>query len=180
MSKIIEVKNYECSKEDVFIIDTNVYIYLYLNQSSNVDYIDEYTDFYYQIIESNLKILTTSIQISEFFNRYSKMRFEEYKSKINADDSYKYKYYKKTTDYLDVLNELKLIIQNRILSNSTAISDNFEQQPINQILRTGQPYDFNDEYLIHLALLKDAKIVTHDKGIVFHDSDVEVITAHRF
>lgn len=180
MSKVININDYTHSKDDIFILDTNIYIYLYLSTLvSNNQYIEDYTEFYSNILETGSQIITTSIQISEFFNYYAKRRFHEYKYQNHLGDSFRYRDYKLTGDFLDVLNELKLLIQNRVLANSTPINDEFNELSIVKMLRTGKPYDFNDEFLIRLALKKEAKILTHDLDIVEHDSDVEVVTIHK-
>lgn len=178
-----KISTYEIKENDVFIIDTNVWIFL-LNISTlsvNQNIIDKYSLFIEKIKEKDNKIVILSMGISELFNRYIKScaRFVLDLKGIKGENAYK-THYRNTPLYE---KDKKFIIDNikdNILPLVEPISDDLNLLDIEKVLsRTRKNYDFNDNYFACFAEKFNYKLITHDFDFIktYNDLNFTVITA---
>lgn len=180
MSSVLDIKSYSPNKTDQFFIDANILFYLYCplgDYPKNI--IDEYSVFIKKVINSGSKIFISSLVLSEFINRFGRLEFELWKSTIGNPRKDYNRDFKKSNEFKTCMRLVKKIIQKQILSYITLIDDEISNLNISAILSDIDKIDFNDRYYIALAILKNLKIITHDKGISKFPCPVTVITNIR-
>lgn len=176
MSTTFHLKDYTPSENDKFFFDTNVWLYLYCSVGNyREEIIANYNEFFEKVLEANSSIYTTSLQISEFFNAYSRI---EFRIQSRLDPSLKnYKtQFRSSPEFLELIKELNLIIKHKILKNSIKMDDNFSNINIDNVLLLEKGYDFNDEYFLNLCEENDIIVVSNDRDMIDTDRDVKVVT----
>ena len=170
------IVTYNPIEEDKFFFDANIWLYLFCPVGNYNSYtVKKYSDFFLKAIISKSKIYTSSMIISEFFNTYTRIEFNKKKS----ENPKIYKNYKSdfrnTVEYIELSDGIIEIIKSKILKKAIKINDSFNKIDIDNILKSGSNFDFNDNYFLEICKKNKFKIVTHDKD--FLNSDVEIITA---
>ncbi|RGJ30454.1 type II toxin-antitoxin system VapC family toxin [Fusobacterium varium] len=181
MNNIINLNNQSCNltSEDVILLDTNVWIYLFYPLGSYGKSISaKYSSFYKEILKLKCTIIVPAIVVSEFFNTCIKFEFAIFKD----SDPVKYQNFKKdfrgTVEYVSVVQKLTETIKSSVLKNSLLINDCFNEMKIESILSSDQEFDFNDKALIEICKKYNAKILTHDKDFkkYFSDFNLDILT----
>ncbi len=178
----IKIENFNISKDDIFIIDTNIWIFMLnvITLPCSKDIIEKYSNFIDKIKENGNKIVILSMGISELFNRYMKESGNIYlKMKgIKTPNAYK-EHYRPSINYE---KDKKFIIQNiqdNILTIAEIVGDCADQLDIDKFLdKKRKNYDFNDNFFACFAEKFNYKIITYDYDFVktYTDYDFTVIT----
>ena len=86
MAKIFNINQYKPKKDDEFLFDTNVWIYITIPALSYDQTLEQvYSNFFGSIRNSKAKILTSFVIISEFVNRYLRNEHKKYNNKHNTN-----------------------------------------------------------------------------------------------
>jgi len=175
MSEIIHIDSYVPNSDDKFFLDTNIWMYLYCSIGNYDEFVvAKYNEFYEKILNSNAQIFTSALQISEFFNAYCRLEYNIAK-RNNPHLHYK-KHFRKSQEFKDLISYLKQIIQNRIFKNAIKLDDSFSTIDVGEIIKTGESFDFNDEYFVNMCLQDSILIVSNDRDLITHDSNIKVIS----
>jgi len=173
---LISLKDHIPDENNKYFLDTNVWLYLYCSVGNyNKQVIDSYNEFFGKILEANSKIYTTSMQISEFFNAYCRIEFNIMKSENSQIKDYK-KDFRQTEEFIEVIKELNLVINHKIMRNSNKLDDDFNNTPLEDLLYTDKDYDFNDEYFLNLCEKNDLLMVSNDRDMLKTQRNVKVIS----
>lgn len=178
---IINIKTYKPKPEDVFILDSNIWVYLFDKSSVPDQYIensiDVYTDFYKKVLLCNAKILLTSFNVREIVQTLIKNDFNTYKAMFKdiSDTSFK-KSYRPSEYYKNLLVQIKIVIS-KILKVSEKIQDGFNTFPYEKFLN--QDIDFPDEYIAYIASEQNCFLITHDNDFKNCAFNVDILTANR-
>lgn len=179
MMTIIDIKNYQPTSQDIFIFDSNIWIYLFDNTYIPENYIarsiDIYTDFYKKILNTKAKILISSFNVKEISQKFINNDIRNFKL-ANPNSDYK-KDYRPTQAYNNLLTHIKSVNQN-ILKSAEKISDNFESFDNNLFFNTD--IDFVDEYLGFLSEKNNCKLITHDKDFKECPFDIDILTDNKY
>lgn len=176
------IKDFEINEEDIFIVDTSVWIMLLnislLPASENV--VESYSNFIEKIKENGNKIVILVMGISELFNRYMKSSGNLYLNlnNIKGPDAYK-KYYRSSSEYEKNKKFIINNIQDNILTLVEIVGDNANELNIGKLLdKNRKNYDFNDNYFACFAEKFNYKLITYDYDFVknYQDCDFTVIT----
>ena len=115
---IIDIKNYQPTSQDIFIFDSNIWIYLFDNTYIPENYIarsiDIYTDFYKKILNTKAKILISSFNVKEISQKFINNDIRNFKL-ANPHSDYK-KDYRPTQAYNNLLTHIKSVNQNILKS----------------------------------------------------------------
>lgn len=175
MVRIHKLSNYNIKEEDKFLFDANVWIYIYYSIDESRTYAAEkYSDFYGKILEAGNPIYTNSLVISEIINRLERLEFDRVK-KVDRLERYK-RDFRNNPKYSDTLGYIRLLVENKILSNSNSMNDCFESFNYNTFITSEKTMDFNDAIHCHTALKEDLKIVTNDRDFKNIKHDIDIIT----
>lgn len=176
MSSTFHLSDYLPKEDDKFFFDTNVWLYLYCSVGNyKPELIKNYNEFFEKVLEAGSKIFTTSLQISEFFNAYCRIEHRIQSKENPGLKNYK-KQFRSSNEFLLVIEELSMIIKERILKNSIKLDDNFSKTNIEALLHTEKAYDFNDEFFLNICEENDIIVVSNDIDLLKTDKNVTVIS----
>lgn len=167
--KRILIQDYSPKGSDVFFFDNNVWVNIYGALSNyNERKQKVFSRFLRDIQIVGATIVTNSMILSEFTNRFFRFYFEQWKkshSKFSAD-------YKRdfvgTEPYKESAEEVTIYLK-KILSVAARFPDEFNALNLDNVLERLNFIDFNDSYILELATLRNYKIVTDDRDFVDHD-----------
>lgn len=177
MAKIFNINQYKPKKNDEFLFDTNVWIYITIPGLSYDERLPQiYSNLFGSIRSSKAKILTSFVIISEFVNRYLRNELKKYNFKHNSDISYKE--FKKKTEYENGYKYISNIVNNVILKNSeilTTPSEIIEQD--SKVYNYNENCDLNDNYIIELSKYYECFLVSSDRFMANVPVDINVLYA---
>lgn len=176
---IIDIKNYQPTIKDIFIFDSNIWVYLfdntYIPESYIARSIDIYTDFYKKILNSKAKILISSFNVKEISQQFINNDKRNFRF-ANPNLDYK-RDYRPTQAYKNLLNHIKSVNEN-ILKSAEKISDNFELFDNGYFFNSD--IDFVDEYLGFLTEKNNCKLITHDKDFKSCPFNIDILTNNKY
>lgn len=167
----------EPNKDLNFIIDTNIWLYLYSDLHEDKEReISAYSNLLGEIIENEYEILITSSIVSEFTNVLLRADYNIIKDQKTEDFSFK-KHYVGSDLYLNKIKEINdLIDQILEIENVKRINDNFPKTNISNLQQRFEKVDWNDSFIVELAKITNSIIVTHDKDFEkIHDDTFNII-----
>lgn len=174
--KIINIRNYQPKETDIFIFDSNIWVYLFdktcIPEQYIVNSIDEYTDFYKKVLLTRSKIYISSFNIQEISKKFIKNDFKSYKAANPELEDYK-KEYRQSGAYNNLLSHIKSV-NNEILKSALKINDDFENFEHSRFFNND--IDFVDEYLGFLSDRTNCKLVTHDSDFKNCQFNIQIIT----
>lgn len=175
---IIDIRNYSIKSEDKFILDSNIWVYLFdktctpeiwISNSINV-----YTNFYKNLLNSGSKIYLVAFNTQELSKKFINNDFNAYKAQFPEAD-FKRDY--RPSNYYPLLLEHIRSVHNAILQVATLSNDVFEEFQPEKFFN--KDIDFVDEYLCYVAHKLNCKIITHDKDFKNSPYDVDILTDNR-
>ena len=168
-----EVSRYTFSSEDHLFLDANVWLYLYGPQQSPASsYVRTYSDAYKRILSDKSKIYIDVLIISEFVNRYIRLKHELIQPTVSFKDFRNGPFFKIHAQ--STADEVR-----RILKHCSRIESGFEKLNMEKLLNdfVAGGSDFNDQIISKLCKDKKLSLVTHDGD--FRDPGLSVLTANR-
>lgn len=169
------IDDYVPADGDKLIFDTNILINIFYPINFNKKS-DQYEKLYAKLLEKNVAIYLSSIQISEFINRCIRFKFIMYKKNENIDFK---RDYRSTEDYRKNMEGILDIINSDIIPNFSFIDDGFSSMNYDNIFKYGFSYDFNDALISEIAKRENAFLITDDIDFANYGTDLKVITANR-
>jgi predicted nucleic acid-binding protein len=145
---IIDIKTYKPVNTDIYLFDTNIWLYLFcpLGQYNQL-IIRNYSQFFNNVLKTSATIYFTSLVASEFINRYLHLEFY-FLQKKNPSKYKKFKdHFRGTQDYLNASKLIESTVKVKILKVSRKLDDNFSGIDLEKVLIEMSNSDFNDEYL---------------------------------
>lgn len=176
MNNIINIGEYKADKGDIFIFDTNVLIKIFyptMGTKNSKAYITLYED----IVAKKATVYLSSIQVSEFVNRCIRFQFKLYKEEHPEVIDFKGDY-RETDDY-KICMEAVLEIVSDMLNSFVRINDNFDAMEVENLLKHGFSYDFNDALIAELSRRYNACLVTDDKDYTNFLKKLTIVTNNR-
>lgn len=180
MNHIFDIASYVPQKDEPFLFDTNIWMYLYCPLGNyNRKVIKIYDRFLKHLIQANSTIYISSLVLSEFFNAYCRLEFNIKKNKTPS----KYKDYKKnfrsTKEYDNLMTIIKTTVKSQILKLAKRIDDEFSNMSIDKLFSIIGESDFNDCYYNIFAEQKNIAIVTDDRDFWIKNSNIKILTANK-
>jgi N-acetylneuraminic acid mutarotase len=175
--QVIDLANHSKPQPANYFFDTNVLLYV-MGVSNKQAYETQYINFFNSVYRVAIttktsRILTSSLQISELFNRLLKLE----SSKAYVKGGYtkgEYAYYK---DVFRKGNDIKKLYQ-QFQSDFLAYKDGFDVvtcplKTIDDILNfSPDATDINDHLYMELVKQQGAIMVTHDADLLCHDMPI--------
>ena len=164
-----DLNTYTLNQGETFIVDTNVWIYLFSPFSTNSF---SYQNFLSEAQDKNCKLFTNSQIISEYINVICRTAYENYVRTCGLNkNKYKFKRdYQETADFSHYYQLACESVKNEILKYSEILP--IKQSHIDSSLNDyHQMKDYND-LLYTKMLTSDIKIVSHDRDFGNHPEDI--------
>lgn len=140
-------------KNNRYIVDTNVLIYLYGDSAlrTETEKLKLMSRKYNAALDLGCKVYVPAIVISEFVNKWHRLQFKNIKflkGRKNLD--YK-KDYRNTKKYIENNEFIIKTINESILSRCIMIDDGFKEEEKTKIFGINEGQDFNDVLIINIA-----------------------------
>lgn len=174
--KIERIRNdFRPSFNEMFFLDTNVWLYLFYPQSSHVaqPVIDAYSNFFKAIAGGEIQ--TNLIQMSEIINTILRAEFRVYEEQGGQD---KFKAFREGSEGQKARNEAKSIVT-VILKHATLRDGSFTPEQLEGIVALCDKADFNDIYFFRYAEKLKLTLVSHDFDFNMLDGEVRVLSVNR-
>lgn len=175
----IKLEDLKIGFNDQFFFDTNVWLLLF---GTVADFQKKEQQSYSKLLENLLtrdgNIYITSMIISEFSNVLLRRDFYQWKDINNFHDKDFKKDFVGTVQYKNSVQTISIAIKKILgLPVVEIVGDNFNAISIDKILENFKTIDFNDSYIIELAILNKYRIVTNDGDFKKLNINVDIITA---
>ena len=165
-------------KDDTFALDTNVlYWVFYGNATYSRAYQKKYQEIISNLINSNHRLMTTTININELFNLVEKNNLILY-NKQNGTDI-KIKAYRRMKDEREKTQKELLLILQQISACMEIKEENFSMDILSEFanLYKEHKYDCFDFALVKSCCNCDInKIITDDKDFVSSQEKIKIYT----
>lgn len=181
MNNIIDIDTYTPLKDDKFLFDANIWLYLYCptgNCKQNIK--GKYDNFFKKVIQAKSSIVISALILSEIFNRWVRLDFEILKkSKPLKNIDFK-KHFRNTQNYKNSVSMIKIVVRSQIMKIANRIDDKFSNISLDKLFEEIEISDFNDNYFLTMANLEGFKIVTDDSDFAFSRKiPVSILTANK-
>ncbi len=174
-SKAHDIGGYLFNKQDVFMLDTNIWLFLFPAPSgSQYGYTKKYSDAFKKMLTTKVKIVVNSLILGEYLNRYCRIEWNALHKQQYPD----FKKFRQSADYKSV-GQRAAAHARFILKFCDRKDDDFASIDVNQLLdnfETGA-IDFTDGVIADCCLRHNWKLVTHDGD--FTTGGIEVITTNQ-
>lgn len=162
---VINVSSHQPQESDKYFLDCNILMYtFYPNGGYATDLIYDYSLLVTKIINARSQIIITDVLLSEFINTYIQTEFHRLATLNRWPHNKNYfKYtFKLSTEYSDILQEIRCIISRQIMPVFTFIDSKFSTINFENIFDNPNTFDFNDRYYGYCMSPLNAYIVTND------------------
>lgn len=169
---IHDINSYNFAKTDALLIDANIWLYLYCPQAQRHNISQNYSNALAKILKAKCSVFFDVLILSEFINRYSRLKFNLQKKSPD------FKSYRQSSDFKPVAKEIADAVR-RIVKHCKCVESGFASMDMDVLLTDYESKcpDFNDQVLAELCKSRSLKFVTHDGD--FKDYDITVLTANR-
>jgi|SRR5579884_113571 len=176
-SKVLNISSYTFSKNDAFLLDTNIWLFIYGRQvPGNKDWrIPLYSKALANILASKSRIFIDVLVLSEFVNRYSRIEYNIIKDSAEKGE---FKSFRQSSKFKSIAEDIARASR-RILGHCERTENGFESIDIDILLSDFEMRcpDFNDQILAELCKTRSFKLVTHDGD--FKDCGITLLTANK-
>ncbi|MBX9587488.1 MAG: type II toxin-antitoxin system VapC family toxin [Gammaproteobacteria bacterium] len=170
MKKIEAVENYVFKSSDQLLLDTNIWLFLYGPSSPN-SRMAVYSQAFKNILEAKCQIFIDALIVSEFINRYARI-----KQGLVAPGK-NFKEFRKSKEFKNIAILVAEDIS-RVLAHCCQIESGFEAIDMDnllQVYREGNS-DFNDQIVTALCDNKNLILLTDDSD--FKGQAIPILTAN--
>ena len=174
-ANIHNVNSYSFVQTDELLIDANIWLYIHGPQVPKDQRSRNYSNALTNIFNVKCSIFIDVLILSEFINRYSRLKCFQEKG---TADSNTFKVYRQSSDYKLVAKDFTDAAR-RIFKHSKCVESEFTSIDIDDLLKDYESNcpDFNDQILVKLCKSRSLKLVTHDSD--FRNYDITILTANR-
>lgn len=173
MKKLIQdIKSYNFQPSDKLLLDTNIWFFIYGPQKPNDIRVKTYSQAFKQLITAKSSIYIDVLIISEFINRYARIR----QSMLNNDLNFKE--FRKTEAFKDIAIDIAADTKQILRHCSHSIKNHFELENLANLINGYEDgvSDFNDQILAEFCRIESLTLITHDND--FRHQNVPVLTAN--
>lgn len=181
-NKIYDLASYAFEKDELILIDANIWMYLYPPPSNPKDNKHKkYSKAFSELIKAQAKPVLCSMILSEYLNRYSRIEWNALKKQSIDKKQYEYNNFKafRQSKYFLKISDDACCFAKDMLNYCCVCSlaeNQFElSSALNEFLE-GE-VDFNDAMLIAICKQHHCKLMTDDAD--FKKSDISILTFNR-
>lgn len=174
-ASIYNINSYNFIQTDALLIDANIWLYIHGPQAQIDNKSQNYSNALAKILKAKCSIFLDVLILSEFINRYSRLKCNLVKG---SSDPSTFKSYRQSSAFKSVARDIADAVR-RILKHCKCIESEFTSIDINTLLTDYELKcpDFNDQILVELCKSRSFKLVTHDGD--FEDYDITILTANK-
>ena len=166
------VTDHAFTPEDKLFLDANIWLYLHSQLKPHGRLINTYSKVFNRIIRAKSEIYIDVLVLSEFINRYARVRQQIVAPRINFKTFRQSRNFKQVAQ--DVADDVK-----KILKDCCLIESGFTTVEMDDLLDeyAAGNSDFNDQIITKLCKSNGLTLITHDGD--FRCQDISILTANR-
>ena len=181
--RVMRVSDYEFTSGDRLFLDANIWLYLVCPPAQKPESSDKsrvYSGAFADILKAGSRIYIDVLIISEFINRYARLRWEQWKLEAsdNVGNVKTLKAFRNSPAFTPIAWEISNDAR-RVLGFCSRVESGFEGLPINDLLHNygmGK-FDFNDQVIAELCKREGLTLVTDDGD--FKYQGLSILTENR-
>lgn len=173
-NKAYNLNSYNFAKEDVLLLDANIWLYLFPAPSNSANFfVKNYSAAFKDIKIAKATVVINSLVLSEYLNRYCRIEWEA----LHKTTYSNFKKFRQSPDY-HLVGQQAASYAKIILKFCARKDDGFSVVDIGQVMSDFETgiVDFNDGLIADSCLRNGWKLVTHDGD--FTDGGIEVLTTN--
>ena len=172
-----QIDNYSFKSTDNLFFDANIWFFLYGPNRPGDPRIKIYSGAFKSILSAHSRILTDILVVSEFINRYARLRHQlllRQRSDVPRD----FKQFRRTSFFKTIARDIAADTR-KILGNCTRVESDFTTVDAESLIAGYEAgdSDFNDLMLVELCRARGFKLVTDDGD--FSDKHITILTANK-
>jgi len=172
----IDIAKYSFCNGDMLLFDANVWLRIHGPNKPGDWKVAVYSSAYAQILLANAKIIVEVLVLSEFVNRYARLRHDLAKADPRVPSDFKA--FRNSAHFAPIAQDIAADLK-KIVGGCARVDTPLESMDVATLIgeyEKGQS-DFNDLVLADLCKARNLKLVTHDSD--FKGLDLTVITANK-
>ena len=171
-----EISAYAFTQNDEFLFDTNIWFSIYGPARPGDRKAVIYSRALSQMLAVKCQIYVEVLILSEYVNRYARLKHNILKSGPGIDQDFKQ--FRKSPAFKPVASDIAGDVR-QILKHCERIESDFSPIDIASLIDEFEKgdSDFNDQILAELCKCRNLKLVTHDSD--FKDRGLNIVTANR-
>ena len=175
-SKAQDITAYEFKDSDRLLLDTNVWIFVHGPTTPGNKRVTIYSNALKRILAAESTIHIDVLVVSEFINRYARLRHSVLKETAGAPADFKQ--FRRSADFKPVAQDIADAVR-RVLKDCARTESLFSTLDIDALVDEFEKgdSDFNDQILTELCRNKGWKLVTDDGD--FKGCGVPLVTANK-
>lgn len=178
------IGSFQFSRQNRFLLDTNIWMYLYGPNPPNDPYVQRYSDALKRILDAGCRIYINLLIVSEFINAYSRAQWRIQLKQWQGMQDPRFQQFEdfkkfRNSPYFEAIASVISIEVRALLNTCECIEHEYSKHEIHSVLNdfaTGK-FDFNDQLLSEFCRKKELIFVTHDSD--FKNVDIPVLTANK-
>lgn len=175
--QVLDINFYQPKSTEKFFFDANIWMFLLCPLGNYQPHIiSKYDNFLKKIRKEKAPLFVSSLVLSEFFNAYVRLEFELWKKKDCNNE--KYREFKKTQIYKELVSEASYVIKYTMLKIAGRVDDKFRDIDIEELFVEIENSDLNDNYHLDLALMEQMIFVTDDGNIPSQKIKSSILTGN--
>ena len=173
MSKALDVGQYNFTRHDALMLDTNIWMLVYGPQKPRDNRVAVYSQALSKILTANSRICIDVLIVSEFINTYARLQWN-----ISGKPQGEFKKFRKSQEFKSIANEIADSVR-RVLKHCSLIDSGFDTIDAMQLMAEYEAgdADFNDQVIADSCRRKGLKLITDDSD--FTRYGITVISANK-
>lgn len=171
--KAEEITRYDFKSSDKFLLDTNVWLFVYGPRKPGGRNAVVYSRALARILAAEARIYIDVLIVSEFINTYARLKWKWLFASFTD-----FKQFRNSEDFKPVAKDIAADVR-RVLQLCTRVESGFESVAIDALIDeyAAGDSDFNDQILTALCVTEKLRLVTDDGD--FKGRGIPVITANK-
>lgn len=166
------VTDHNFTPQDKLFLDANIWLYLHAQLKPQAYWVNIYSEVFDRILTAESEIYIDVLVVSEFINRYARIKHELVAPCIN------FKNFRKSPDFKSVAQDIAADVK-KILKHCYLIESGFATVETDSLLDeyAAGNSDFNDQVITVLCKTNGFTLITNDSD--FKSQDIPILTANQ-
>jgi len=175
-NKAENIASHVFKKSDRVLLDANVWLFINGPQNPGDRRVSIYSEAFKKILQAGSAIYVDALIVSEFINRYARMKYELWKTRRPQQNTFKN--FRKSADFKPAAREISDSAK-YVLRNCARIDSGFASLDIDSLLKeyADGDSDFNDQVLSKLCKREGLIFITDDADFKKHD--LPILSANK-
>ena len=176
--EIVSISSYDFKPEHRLFVDTNFWMFVYGPISPGDKRQKIYSQALNDMLKAESRIYIDVLIVSEFINRYARIRFKLKQSQVQVGGRQDFKKFRQSKEFKPIAKEIADATR-RLLKHCTRIESGFETLNIEMYIDeySEGKSDFNDQVIAAICKQEKFRLVTDDSDFI--NAGISILTQNR-